>query len=494
MAVAAANLRDTMAATGPLDGRAARSQRLGGRHRAGRPVLRQVAVAATGALLALGVGGTGLRAAAAPLTPSGCSRCGGVPYRCRSPVSVAGVGLPQWTTFEGGGPHDLNLPAKVRGRPLIARWRLAVPGEIVTAPAVVRGVAYFGSLDGCVYAVDLRDGQVRWGAEAPNEVMSEPLVVGSRVFFGVGNKTIVKIGGVWVRGTGPSGVEAVSARSGAVIWRFATPGEVMPTLLYHAGVVYAATGNAVFYALAAASGHLLWRVDLRSLDSMSSPALASGHAVFGGTTPFRFFGVNLAARRLGWVRPVPDAAGGVDDISPTVSATGQRVFIQVPYGVFPQVRVAELALSGRSGRLLWQRVLGHGTLPTDGREEVGVATLAGGMLYVGSPALHTLWALSSADGHPVWPHPAVLPVGVRASPLVSGHRILALSGGRLFVLDRADGKVLGSLRLGVPGNLASCAPPAPERVGDTLLVVGGQEDVLRAIPWRVLPGTDPVQR
>jgi outer membrane protein assembly factor BamB len=458
----------------------------------GSPWPRRVALAVTGALLALGVGGTGVRAA--PRRPGDCSRCGGVPARCRPAASVPGVGLPEWTAFEGSGPHDLNLPAEVGGRPLVARWRLSVPGEIVTAPAVVRGVAYFGSLDRCVYAVDVGDGRVLWGVRAPNEVMSEPLVVGSRVFFGVGNKTIVAIDGVWVRGTGESGVEAVSARTGDVLWRFATPGEVMPTLLYRAGVVYAATGNAVFYALAAASGHLLWRVALGSLDSMSSPALASGHAVFGGTTPFRFFGVDLSGRRLGWVRPVPDAAGGVDDISPTVSARGHRVFVQVPYGVFPQVRVAELALSGRSGRLLWQRVLGYGTLPTDGREEVGVATLAAGVLYVGSPALHGLWALSAADGRPVWPRPAALPVGVRASPLVSAHRVLALSSGRLFVLDRADGALLASLRLGVPGNLASCAPPAPERLGDTLLVVGGQEDLLRAIPWRSLPGAASLRR
>jgi outer membrane protein assembly factor BamB len=397
-------------------------------------------------------------------------------------VPPPGVGLAAWKTFEASGAHDPTLPGGPR--PLVARWSFRAHGELVVAPSVVRGVAYFGTLAGCVYAVDVATGRPLWAFRADNEVMDQPLVVANRVYFTTGNKVIAVVAGHYIRGTGPSAAYALDAATGRLVWRTPLPAGTMPTLAYRHGVLYAATGAAQFLALDARTGRVLWRLPVSSLDSMSSPVLVRGTAVFGGTTPFGFFGVDLAARRLAWFLPMPYAAGGVDDVSP--AADGDTVFVQVPLGIFPHADVEELAVDAATGHIVWQATLGRGILPTDGKEEIGVATLAGGALYVGSPALPELWALSASDGRPLWPHPARLPVGVRASPLAWGDRLYVAGSGLLMVLERTDGRLLAVRRLGTPSGLAACAPPAPEAVGDTLLVAGGHDDTLLAVPVAAL--------
>jgi outer membrane protein assembly factor BamB len=445
---------------------------------------RPLAVAAAAAVLLLaagavvhsrGAGGSAGCAQQRPLAPR--------------PAGASGIGLSTWTVFEASPAHDLVLPATLAGgTPLAVSWEFHTRGEISTAPSVVDGVAYFGSSDQCVYAVNVVTGREIWSFHTANMVMSEPLVVDGRVFVGSGNKTVISVGSGYLRGTGQSGVYALDARTGRLLWHFPTPGEVMATLLYQDGTVYAATGNSAFYALDAATGRLLWKVQDGSIDSMSSVAAAGHTAIFGGADPYAVYGINLQQHRLAWETQLGkgtpwDAEGGIDDVSPAIS--GHLAYIQNPEGVFPSATVVEFALDAQSGRIVWQTELGQGTITEADREEAGVATVVDGVLYVGSPIVPGLWALNAATGSPLWKVP--IPVGLRATPTVTAHHIYAAGSGWVYVLNRLTGSLQAAVHLSTPAQAAlSCASPPVTIVGQTALVMGPDANTLMAVPLREL--------
>lgn len=405
------------------------------------------------------------------------------------------LGLAVWNGFQAGPTHNLVLPGTLAGgRQLSARWRFTTGGSVVMAPAVVDGVAYMGSMDGCVYAVNVRNGHLLWSFAAGNQVMSEPLVVGDRVYFSSGNKEMVATPGGVVRGSGASAVYALNAHNGHLLWMYPIVGEGMPTPAYADGVVYEATGGKVFYAIAADSGHLLWKLHVGSYVSMSSPTIADGMALFGGAAPFKLFAVDLHTHALAWTLPFPRAESAVDDLTPAVA--GGIAYVQVPEGGAVK-QIVEMAVRLSDGRVLWhttlgtdylnlvQRALWQGELAGHDGEEAGVASVVGGRLYVGTPGLHGLWALDTATGAVLWR--SDLPAAVRDAPAVTRQQVFAVSNSRLFVLDRTSGKVelertLGTWKTG-SGIMIPCATPAPVVIGHTLIVGEGQDsDSIAAIP------------
>ena len=419
-----------------------------------------------------------IRAAAPPHDFHG-QGCAGVPEG-GAPASSAGAqGV--WAAFDGVSSHEAVLPGT-----LAASWRFTTRGSVVAAPAVVDGTAYAGSMDGCVYAIDVATGQLRWSFAAGNQIMSEPLVVDGVVYVGSGDKQMARTrSGRMVRGSGSSGIYALDARTGALLWMHPTLGEDMATPVYQGGVLYEASGDQTFFALDAATGALMWSVPVGSYDSMSSPVLSGDIAVFGGAAPYALYGVNVAAHRVAWTLPLPSAYSGVDDGSPAVA--GGVAYVQVPTGRLVPT-IWELAVRTSDGKLLWRRrlgddpwnllgrALGMGNLDARGGEQVGVATVAGGVVYVGTPALHRLWALRASDGAPAWPHPASVSEAVRSAPVVDGGRIYAAGDTRLYTLT-LGGTLLWSRPLGTrraeTGILVPCAAPGPEVVGQTLLVGAG---------------------
>ncbi len=418
------------------------------------------------------------------------------------------AGLSAWPTLGGVPAHNLLLSAApTPGDPLAASWTFQTNGPVVMAPSVVNGIAYLGSMDGCVYAVDVATGRLLWSFGADNQVMSQPIVENGEVIFGSGNKGMGRLpSGGLVRGTGESGIYALDATTGRELWFVQTLGEDMPTPAYQNGVVYEATGGKVFYAVDAATGQQLWQIPVGSYVSMSSPTLAGSIAVFGGALPYQLIGVNVETHQVAWQVPLPQAHGGVDDISPSI-ADG-IAYVQVPEGKYAP-RIVEMAIRASDGAVLWQRTLGTdrlnlvqralgmGTIGAHDGEEAGVATIQNGVLYVGSPGLHGLWALDASTGQPVWARPAAIPAGVRTAPAIDGGTLYATSDRSLFAVAVATGRVVGQKALGPfregTGIMIPCATPSPTVVGDTVLVGSGTDAAaIEAVPLAALGGTGAV--
>ena len=56
------------------------------------------------------------------------------------------------------------------------KWKFHTGGRVISSPAVVNGVAYVGSTDSFLYAIDAASGTLKWKFETGSWVVSSPAV------------------------------------------------------------------------------------------------------------------------------------------------------------------------------------------------------------------------------------------------------------------------------------------------------------------------------
>ena len=64
------------------------------------------------------------------------------------------------------------------------KWKFQTKGRVASSPAIADGVAYFGSNDRHLYAVDIQTGQEKWSFAVDAQVHSSPAIYGGVVYFG----------------------------------------------------------------------------------------------------------------------------------------------------------------------------------------------------------------------------------------------------------------------------------------------------------------------
>jgi outer membrane protein assembly factor BamB len=346
------------------------------------------------------------------------------------------------TSAEGmyrGGPqrtgvYDVKGPK--RGELL---WQFTTGGVMGAAPTVVDGVAYVGSHDGFLYAVDSQTGQEKWKFETGRPVISAPAVADGIVYFGSGC-----IGG------GPQGCGdppdsyyyfyALDLQTGQEKWRFGTSGAVVSSPLFGDGVVYFGSEDQYLYAVDGQTGREKWR--FKTEDALwSSPALADGVVYVGtgcdycGSSENRhLYAVDSQTGQElwrfetgGWVESTPAVADGTvyvgsgdRNVYAVESQTGQEKWrFQTESRVFDSPAVGDgvlyaagadgnlYALDSQTGGELWK-------FETGGPMHSGPA-IADGVAYVGSNDRY-LYAVEAQTGQELWRFQAFR--GMRGSPVV----------------------------------------------------------------------------
>jgi hypothetical protein len=74
-------------------------------------------------------------------------------------------------------------PTQPPAAPGTVLWTFPTRGEVWSSPAVKDGVAYFGSDDQSLYAVDIRTHNLKWSFPTEAIVRSRPAVMDGAVFF-----------------------------------------------------------------------------------------------------------------------------------------------------------------------------------------------------------------------------------------------------------------------------------------------------------------------
>jgi len=429
-------------------------------------------------LLALGLVGAGALAAL------------GVATTVSTVASTTSAAPSSWTMDAGGPEHNAVFDTAGAASTAGHAWRFAeVHAIALTSPppetnvvgrlrasvrttqtlgnalgvSVVGSSVYAESDSGVLYKLDAATGRMVWSSTFVNEAMGNPIVVGSRVYVGLGNSDFsyrelvaFKQGRPVMRGTGLSGVVAVSARSGKVLWTFPTRGEDMPTPAYARGVLYEADGSGSLFALNALTGRLLWRDRVGGFDSMSSPvvwqnpALGVREVVASFSDPTQVVAVNGATGAILWRQTIPGAFDtGVGDEMPAVSPS--RGIVVVNSVVDPQqvgstmtANIAVEALSAQTGKVLWTTLLGRGSMPP--AFKAGVPMIAGSTIYMNAPATDTMHAISLTTGKVLWSFRAGFPG--RAAPALVGNVLYFGDGPDIFALDARTGRLLARYRVG----------------------------------------------
>jgi outer membrane protein assembly factor BamB len=198
-------------------------------------------------------------------------------YIGQSAAEPTAAGLTSAEVMYKGGPqrtgvYDVEGPK--RGE---LQWKFPTHGPMWAAPAVVDGVAYVGSQDGFLYAVDTKTGQEKWRFDAGRPVISTPAVADGTLYFGSGCV------GIYCSHRPGSDYYfyALDRQTGQEKWRFKTGGGVASSPLIADGVLYFGSEDQQLYAVDRQTGQEKWRFETEEC-VWSSPALADGVVYFGG--------------------------------------------------------------------------------------------------------------------------------------------------------------------------------------------------------------------
>jgi outer membrane protein assembly factor BamB len=194
------------------------------------------------------------------------------------------------SAFHGGAAHTGVYAAEGYSSIGSLKWKFKSQGKIFSSPAISNNIAYIGSADHNLYAIDIKTGKLLWKFTTGGAVHSSPAVNGYMVCFG-------SFDGYYY---------ALNAKSGTLIWKFKTGGEKLvgakslwtmkphdqymndlydfflssPIFNNANSTVYFGSSDGNMYAVNASSGKLKWAFKTKSLIH-TTPTLYNGKLYFG---------------------------------------------------------------------------------------------------------------------------------------------------------------------------------------------------------------------
>ena len=340
------------------------------------------------------------------------------------------------STFHGDVTRSGVYASTGPTRTPAVKWTFRAAGPIVTSAAIADGVVYIASLSGHLYAIDRQTGQEKWNFKSSRPIASSPTVVDGVVYFVSSAGSLVALDVAtgqpkWVYaieyerrfeaqglhgypparqtipdawdvftsspavadgrvhfGSGDGNVYAVDARTGVLLWKFATGDVVHASPAVVKGVVYVGSWDSRLYALDAETGQQKWAFQggqdpaiHNQVGFQSSPAVVDG-TVYVGSRDAHVYAIDAATGRKKWDYPTSKSW-----VNGTPAVRDGLVYV----GTSDSSRF--LALDARTGRLRFN---------FDARAYVfSSAALAGELAYFGS---HNgkLYAVNAKTGQLAW--------------------------------------------------------------------------------------------
>jgi outer membrane protein assembly factor BamB len=270
-------------------------------------------------------------------------------------------------------------------------------GEAVPGSPVVDGdFAYIplSNTDESILAYNLVQGATVWKRSC-GEITTSPLLLGNRLYAGTAEGELV----------------CLDAASGAILWRFALPGNrtmkgIRSSPASDGSSIIFGADDGFLYAVDAVTGTQRWRTNTGA-PVMAAPAVAE-HRVFAGNVAGVFSGVSGDSGTVLWQRdagaPIYAGAAAADGLV-IFGSTGGRV----------------IALRQEDGTTAWEQAAG-GVISAAG-------VISGSCFYVGTLG-RTIRALRLADGGLVWKDS--LEGRVKTAPVAAHERLLVATDDRVL--------------------------------------------------------------
>lgn len=160
---------------------------------------------------------------------------------------------------ESGEVYALDLSGQTK-------WRFKTKRSVMSAPFIHEGLAYFGSFDYHMYAIDIKNGWNVWRYRTGKPVLSSPIVVDDLVFFG----------------STDGNVYALDAFGGRDRWKYDTGNQVVSSPAYADGSIYIANIDGKVFSLEATKGKERWVYETGGPIS-GSPCVVDGMVFIGST-------------------------------------------------------------------------------------------------------------------------------------------------------------------------------------------------------------------
>ena len=263
-----------------------------------------------------------------------------------------------WAMFHTAQKSNINssLQHKTIGA---LKWKFKTGGKIFSSPAIVNGLAFIGSEDGNLYAIDIKTGRQNWKFATGGAVHSSPAVYGNTVYFG-------SFDGYYY---------AVDIKTGLQKWKFKTSGEKW-------------IGGIAYWGMKPADMQMndLWDYFL------SSPIVDvddDGLTVYFGSSDSNLYAVHAKDGSLKW----KFKTNGIIHSSPSLYKG--TLYIGSWYTYF-------YAIDAGTGKEKWKFKTGEQVAMSG---IMASATVEEGMVYFGARDAH-LYALNADNGNPVWKYDA----------------------------------------------------------------------------------------
>lgn len=322
------------------------------------------------------------------------------------------------------GVYNAAGPPRLSGR----KWTFHTNGRVISSPAVVGGVAYVGSTDCNLYAIDLQARVQKWKFETKGWVVSSPAVHSGVVYFL----------------SYDSNFYAVDAASGRLKWKFATGGErrYAGTHLHYLqpatermpdpwdvylsspsvwnGAVYFGSSDGNVYALDAADGAVKWKFQTGDVVH-SSPAISDG-ILYVGSWDTYLYALDAANGKEKWrfkTGDDPDAHNHVGIQSSPVVADG------VVY--FGSRDAYAYAVEAATGKDIWK-------FSTQGSWVNNSPVVHEGRVYFATSVPGIVHAVDAKNGQAVFEVPAGGPVFASMS-IANGILYMGNFTGKLTAID-----------------------------------------------------------
>ncbi|MFP3902790.1 MAG: PQQ-binding-like beta-propeller repeat protein [Armatimonadota bacterium] len=387
----------------------------------------------------------------------------------------------------GGGAQSTFASGEEFLPPAHLVWKYDAEGPVRTSPAISEGIAYVGSQDGWLYAVDLDTGKRKWRFPANAPITSGPTFYDGHIYFGtdagdlfcvkapadtsvpagdlawrfdageaVTSSPLVTSSGLIFFGAGDGRFYALN-RNGAVKWTRQTDGAIIAApskavwtipagidanveATEKAGAILCASTDGHLYAFAEHSGERVWALDTRA-PLTAAPAIL-GETIYAANYAGEVTAIDVPSGQIRWMQRVPGrvtSSPSVDRNNLVVVTRGGEIF----------------GLSSRDGKEKWRTRLpaaisASGTLVQDS------------VLYVTSRDGH-LRALSMDDGEVVWQHFIGEPLAT--SPTIAeGHLLVGGERAGVYAYRKGKGKSiqLASASRHNPAAVADARPDEPE--------------------------------
>lgn len=330
--------------------------------------------------------------------------------------------------FRGNLAHTGVYDAPGVPKTPTVKWKFQTGGRIISSPAVVTGIAYVGSADGNLYAIDSANGTPKWKFATNGMVTSSPAVSAGVVYFGSFDGSFY----------------AVNAATGKQEWKFDSEGErrfaaknihgiqpaaeIMPDFwdfylsspAVSDGKVYFGSGDGNIYALDASSGAVKWKFKTGNVVH-SSPAIANGTLFIGGFDGY-FYALDAATGREKWRHKT-----GEDNVIHNQEGISSSAAV-VEGVVYVGCRDSHLYfLNARTGQRAWEVFAGGGWVSNS-------PPVKDGKVYTGGGSDQQFHALDTKTGLPVFS--VDVEGGTFASPAIAGNLLyLATFDNKIRAID-----------------------------------------------------------